>query len=124
MSHHNLTRSTSKGTLSAIRATIHAASEAPRHSFVFDNELMCTHLRIRVNNIEEQITEVYVELAAKNKEKLKGKRRFQAYSNYFTPLTLLCFYTFLCPSYALKIKKQDINFADKRLKTKCDGRQN
>ncbi|MEZ9819981.1 tyrosine-type recombinase/integrase [Shewanella sp. 10N.286.45.A1] len=118
----DLKESTLKGAMSTLRAAIRAASEDPRHPFVFDQELVSNTLKLQVNNIEDkyyqddELAEIYTELATRDKEKLKGKITSSAYADYFTPLSLLCFYTGLRPSYALKIKKSDINFSQMTLK--------
>lgn len=125
MSPYDLAESTIKGAMSTLRAAIRAASEDPRHPFVFDEELLCKPLKVQVNNTEDkyytdnELTEIYQELAARDKEKLKGKTVGSVYADYFTPLALLCFHTGLRPSYALQIMKSDINFADKKLRIRA-----
>lgn len=122
MSHYDLAESTLKGAMCTLRAAIRSASEDPRHPFVFDKGLLCNSLKIRVNNVEikyytdSEIAEIYKNLIARDQEKLKGKVTRSSYADYFTPLTLLCFYTGLRPSYALKITRRDINFDDKKLR--------
>ncbi|MGS0825360.1 tyrosine-type recombinase/integrase [Shewanella sp. 0m-8] len=125
MSPYDLAESTIKGAMSTLRAAIRAASEDPRHPFVFDEELLCKPLKVQVNNTEDkyytdnELSEIYQELAARDKQKLKGKTVGSVYADYFTPLALLCFHTGLRPSYALQIMKSDINFADKKLKIRA-----
>ncbi|GIU17403.1 site-specific integrase [Shewanella sp. MBTL60-007] len=125
MSPYDLAESTIKGAMSTLRAAIRAAAEDPRHPFVFDEELLCKPLKVQVNNTEdkyyteEEIAEIRTMLAARDKERLKGRMTDSTYSDYFTPLTLLCFQTGLRPSYALQIMKSDINFADKKLKIRA-----
>lgn len=121
----DLKESTLKGAMSTLRAAIRAASEDPRHPFVFDQELVSNILKLQVNNIEEkyyqddELAEIFTELAARDKQKLKGKTVGSVYADYFTPLAQLCFHIGLRPSYALQIKKSDINFTDKKLKIRA-----
>ena len=125
MSPYDLAQSTIKGAMSTLRTAIRAASEDPRHPFLFDEELLCKPLKVQVNNTEDkyytdnELTEIYQELAARDKQKLKGKTAGSVYADYFTPLALLCFHTGLRPSYALQIMKSDINFSDKKLKIRA-----
>lgn len=111
-----LADSTIKGAITTLRSAINTASNDDNIPFIIDKALYSKELTIHVSNEVdtfyplEQELEMLENLLTRDRTNLEGIESDCLFSDYFTPLVLLCRLTGLRPKYARAIRLKDINF--------------
>lgn len=107
--------STVKGFLGGIRGLLQRASKYSKHPFDLCKSIYCEELEFNIDNESDryltldEIEKLINCLAQRDKEKIK-KNSDCNFSDYLTPLILLCLSTGLRPKYALKLKWSHVDF--------------
>jgi len=121
--------STLKGYIGGIRGLLKRASTYGSHPFELCESLYCKALEFDIDNESDryltvdEIEHLIKCLAERDKTNFK-KRNNSKFSDYLTPLILLCLSTGLRPKYALKLKWSHVDFQINHLIIKGDQGKN
>ncbi len=118
--------STMKGYIGGIRGLIQRASGYSDHPFDICQSIYCDALKFKINDdsdkylTKEEIKKLIESLAKRDRKCFKESNKCY-FTDYLTPLILLCLSTGLRPKYALRLKWSNIDFEHSLIIIKGDN---
>jgi len=117
---YKVKESTMKGYIGGMRGLLTRASTYSHHPFDLCESLYCKALEFNIDNESDryltldEIEHLIKCLAKRDKKNFKNSKNSK-FSDYLTPLILLCLATGLRPKYALKLKWSHVDFKNNQL---------
>ena len=117
---YKVDESTMKGYIGGMRGLLTRASTYSHHPFDLCESLYCKALKFNIDNESDRYLtldeiEHLIKCLAKRDKKRFKKSNNSKFSDYLTPLVLLCLATGLRPKYALKLKWKHLDFNNSQI---------